>query len=151
MKFRRGISVVVAGVLLAAAQSVGAAPASAADSYVTIISTRPATNFNQVLGTCSGFPGSTCTIALTTSATRTVDLALGMTRSWVTGKLNISSSSTVLTTVSCSKTMTTRYSRLKGYPMGKQIFYTITANGRTSGTLMAFEPAPNAMDCYLYA
>lgn len=151
MRFRRAGSVIVAGVLLAAAQSVGVAPASAASSYVTIISTRPATNFNQVLGECSSFPGSTCTIAKTTSATRTVDLALGMTRSWVTGKLSISSASTVSTTVSCSRTMSTKYSRLVGYPMGKQIFYTITANGRTSGTLMAFDPAPNSMDCYLYA
>jgi hypothetical protein len=130
--------------------TVAAAPASASGPVVTVLSKNSNVNFNQELGTCSATPGFTCTISRTASATRTVSLALGVSRSIVTAQLNISSATTRTVTVACTATMTATRSRLVAYPTGKQIFYKITSNGQTSGTLMAFDP-DGGIACYKYA
>jgi hypothetical protein len=128
-----------------------AQPASAAGPVVRVLSKNYNVNFNQELATCSATPGFTCTISRSASATRTIDLALGVSRSVVSAGLNISSATTRTVTVTCSATMTETRSRLVAYPAGWQIFYKITSNGRTSGTLMAFDPDGISTACYRYA
>lgn len=133
--------------LAAAGGVASASSAAAADPTVTVLSSNDNTNFNQVLATCSALSGETCSITRSAEATRTVDVALGLSRAFVTAKLNISSASTQKVSVKCSQTMTTTHPRLYAYPAGRQIFYKITANGRTSGTLMAFNPDPASVFC----
>jgi hypothetical protein len=127
-----------------------AQPASAA-TVVTVLSRNSNVNFNQTLATCSAPPGFTCTISRSASATREIGLALGVSRSVVSAGLNLSSATTRTVSVSCTATMTATRSRLVAYPAGTQIFYKITSNGQTSGTLMAFEPAGVSTACYKYA
>ena len=143
----------VATALALAGGIAAAQPASAADPVVTVKHRAyNMTNFNQVLAECSSFPGGTCSIERTTDATRTIETEFGLSRSFVSGKLNISSAYTARVTVKCGAyTMTTTRRRMVAYPVGTQIFYTITANGRTSGTLMAFQPAATSTACHLYA
>jgi hypothetical protein len=157
MNSRRVITLCTAALLAATGGLVAATPASAATTY-TLTETYRATNmtnFNEPLATCSGTPGFTCAISTTTSATRSVDAAFGLSRAWVTAQLKVSNSTTRSVTVSCSATLSTKYGRLVAYPVGTQIFYKITqttASGTTtSGTLMTFEPAANSQSCYLYA
>ncbi|TFV86150.1 hypothetical protein [Blastococcus sp. CT_GayMR16] len=136
-------SVLVGGVVVAP-------PASAA-TVVRVLSSNSNINFNNPLATCSAPAGFTCTISKSYAATRTINVAFGVSRSFVSAQLGISSATTRSVTVSCSKVMPPNRSRLVAYPAGRQIFYTITSNGQTSGTLMAFEPEPASVACFLYA
>lgn len=141
----------LAALVLAGSGLAAAAPAQAASTVKVTHRVANATNFNQQLATCSGPAGFTCTINQSVSATRSVDLALGVTRSFVTSQLKISNAASRSVSVSCSMTLPSNKRKLVAYPVGTQIFYTITKNGETSGTLMAFEPDGASQACYLYA
>lgn len=148
-----------------------AAPASAATStppahpdgggnvtYYSIVHTGTTYNFTDYtheIGRCYAPAGGiTCTIATTTTATRTIGTALTMTTGWVASQLGISSSSGVSTTISCSRLMAAGQS-LVAFPMGTYYQYkiakTVAPLGGTtySGPLQSFDPTPNAVTCGL--
>lgn len=140
------IAVVLGGVAVAA-------PASAWTTYeVTEISRSTGqVNMNDMLASCSGTPGFVCRIERSLSATRRIDVTLGIGRGLVAGELNISSADTRTVGVSCSATITSNRPVLRAYPTGTQIFYKVTRNQNgtktTSGTLMAFEPSGSSTFC----
>lgn len=140
------VAVVLGGVSVAA-------PASAWTTYkVTEISRSTGrVNMNDMLASCSGTPGTVCRIERSVSAERRIDLALGVSRGFVAGELNISKASTRTVSVSCSATITSNRPVLRAYPLGTQIFYKVTRNQNgtktTSGTKMAFVPNSSSTFC----
>jgi len=115
------------------------------------------TNRAQQLGSCKAArAGTTCTISVTKAATRTVGLALGASRATVTAGLNISKSSTVSMSVSCSSPTLRAGQTYRAWPRGKRYSYQVwkTASNTAgvvtvskSGTLYAFDPGQNAITC----
>lgn len=110
------------------------------------------------LGSCkAGKSGVTCRIDITTSATRTVGLALGATRGWASGQLSISSAKTQSTAVSCTSPKLKKGQVFRAYPRGTRYSYTIqkwlvTTTGYVyvlgkSKTLYAFNPKKNSIYC----
>lgn len=114
------------------------------------------------LGSCEN-PGHTCTITVTHSSTRTFGLSLGVSKAFVAGELNISSSSTVSVSNACSAKTPKGY-YLNAYPRGSRHQYkirkTVTAvyspyrtstktGTTTSGWLHTFNPYKDAISCRL--
>ncbi|MFD6179551.1 MULTISPECIES: hypothetical protein [unclassified Isoptericola] len=134
---------------------VAAQPASAWTSYSVKVTGRSTgiVNMNNMLAMCSGTPGTRCSIEKSVSATRTIGLSLGASRSFVAGELNVSKASTRTVSVSCSAKLTSTRRTLRAYPIGTQVFYKITknVNGKktTSGTLAAFVPSGSSTFCTL--
>jgi hypothetical protein len=130
-----------------------AAPAAAWTTYEVTETHRShgVVNMNDMLASCSGTPGTTCTIRQSEQAERVISLSLGASRSVVAGELNISRATSRTVAVSCSATITSNRRVLRAYPTGTQIFYKITRNHNgtktTSGTMMAFEPNSSSQYC----
>lgn len=111
----------------------------------------------QRLGDCSvGATGATCSVSVGTSATRTIQLSLGITRAAVASSLGISSSATESVSTTCTSPAMTAGQRWVAYPRGQywsyQVWSQTTLNGQlvsssTSGTLYAFNPTKNAVYC----
>ncbi|PZE90772.1 hypothetical protein DEJ00_08420 [Curtobacterium sp. MCLR17_039] len=95
--------------------------------------------------------GATCTVSKSTTATRSIAVDLGITRSEVAGKLNISASSSVAISVSCTSPKLKKGERWSAYPNGTAFSYNIRSTTyrdtgviisgpTTSGKLHAFSP-----------
>lgn len=150
---RRLLATLLSAVLLVAGSTLVAPSASAWTTYDVKVISRATNivNMNDMIAQCSGTPGTVCKINRSVSATRTISLSLGASRSVVAGELNISSAESRTVGVSCSATITSNRPVLRAYPLGTQIFYKITKNQNgkktTSGTLMAFVPNSSSTFC----
>ncbi len=111
---------------------------------------------NQVLASCSGAAGMTCSLTSQYTASRTVQVDLGAKVSIVTAQLSLGNATVKAYSSSCSWTLPTSKSQLIGYPLGEQVFYKITKNvyntgkltsSTTSGTLSAFKPYKGSLFC----
>lgn len=119
-----------------------------------------------VIAECSvGRAGTTCTITSGKTATRTIQLGLGITRQSVASSLSISASSSVTISVSCTsnamKVGEVFRAKARGdrwtYKVQRQQYMSTGVPGaqpvkvgglQTSGTLSAFNPYSNRMYCY---
>lgn len=111
------------------------------------------TNSSQTLATCQSV-GGTCTISRALSATRTIGLTLGASRSWASAQLNISAASTQTVTAACTSPTLRSGQTWRAYPHGQRWSYRIQSqyygndggvdfpigSPQTSGTLYAFNP-----------
>ena len=117
----------------------------------------------QLLASCSGSAGTTCTVGPEGTAERTVQTALGASVEFVAERLRLGgpvqfqAAPRADLDASCSWTLPTDGSLVKAHPVGRQIFYTITrttyrgsvqTGAETSETLMAFEPRDGAYTCF---
>jgi hypothetical protein len=112
---------------------------------------------SQKLASCgSRTSAMSCSLNKGSSATRTIGLSFGATRSWAAGQLNISSASTQNVSVTCSKRSVPKGKQLVAYPVGVRYKYKIqrhmTGGGKdyvtgTSGWLYAFNPGPARVSC----
>lgn len=115
------------------------------------------TNMGQVIGSCKvGTSGSKCTISSGKSATRTVDLAFGISRGAVTGSLGIKNGSTVSVSTSCSSPPLAAGRVYRAYPIGQKWQYKVKkithlgvglTQTQTSGLLTAFNPSSTHIYC----
>jgi hypothetical protein len=100
----------------------------------------------------AGTSGTQCQLTRTYSATRSIDTSLGVSRSFVAAGLNIGSSTSVSTSVSCSKTINAGHAFV-AYAIGTRYSYRIQKvvsprGGITySGWLTAFNPSPTSTYC----
>lgn len=148
-----------AGLVFAGAQTASAEPAhtdSDIGTYTThqVINKTSKHTYNtaQRLSYCDvSRTGATCTISKTASATRSIAVDLGITRSEVAGSLNISASSSVSIAVSCTSPKLNAGERWSAYPNGTAFTYNvksttyrdtgvIISGPTTSGKLHAFSP-----------
>lgn len=131
----RGIAAGMLGLLMAASAFVPTAAAAQntpSDVYrfeVSVVDksvNRGVTSFGQVLATC-GTPSRTvaCEISETRSATRTIGVSVGTSRTFVAGKLGISSSRTVSLRISCERRTTDAHPYLKAYVVNDIWSYTV--------------------------
>jgi hypothetical protein len=108
-------------------------------------------NTAQRLGYCVvGNNGATCEVTRSASVTRTIGVDLGLTRSFVASKLNISSGATVGVSVSCKSPALRKGQTWSAYPTGTHYSYKMRSrtyrdtgkliSDHTSGTLKAFNP-----------
>jgi hypothetical protein len=112
---------------------------------------------SQKLASCgSRTSAMSCSLNKGSSATRTIGLSFGATRSWAAGQLNISSASTQNVSVTCSKRNVPKGKQLVAFPVGVRYKYKIqrhmTGGGKdyvsgTSGWLYAFNPGPARVSC----
>ena len=158
MKFPRLNRAFTLTVIVASLSGVGVAAASAADptpnggaapavqSVVNISRSTNVVNFANRLVYCGvGTSGSTCTISSGQSATRSIGLALGVTRGFVAGQISISADSTLSVSVACTSPALLVGQKWSAYPYGTRISYQIRQIQQftptiTSGTLYAFNP-----------
>ena len=134
-----------------------AAPWSGTEYKVTeLLRSDNQINANEVLASCSGGKGFECALTSTYSASRTVQVSLGIKASVVVADLSLGSSTVKAHSASCTWTLPTSSSRLIAYPMGQQVFYKVTkktysagnlTSTTTSGTLMAFKPYSGSLFC----
>jgi hypothetical protein len=111
-------------------------------------------NYSNQLAQCASV-GGTCTISISTNATRTIGLSLGMSRDGVAAGLSISSATTVGTTVACTSPTLSSGQVFRAYPVGTRYSYKVQKNTITgptqkievSGTLYAFNPRANSVWC----
>jgi hypothetical protein len=110
------------------------------------------TNKADLLGSCTADGTSfNCNLSRTTSAEVSVQLSLGVSVGDVTAGLGITDSSSISTTVSCSKEIPAG-STFEAWPIGTRYSYKVEhieslAPTVTSGTLYAFVPRENAVSC----
>ena len=114
-------------------------------------------NTRQEIGSCRALSaGVGCAINHTASATRSINLALGISRSVVAGSLGISASDTRSVGVTCNAPELKRSQRLVAYPAGDRYRYKVNKmtarsgvilSNTTSGWLYAFDPHPAGMAC----
>jgi hypothetical protein len=112
---------------------------------------------SQKLASCgSRTSAMSCSLNKGSSATRTIGLSFGATRSWAAGQLNISSASTQNVSVTCSKRSVPKGKQLVAFPVGVRYKYKIqrhmTGGGKdyvsgTSGWLYAINPGPARVSC----
>lgn len=150
---RRLGTVVAALAVLMAGSAVAAAPASAG-VYRTTYQVNVKSTTNNYRGAfimdCSASKGGRCTITKSLSATRTINLSLGVSRGVVAGGLGWSSASTTTVSGSCtSPPFSASHHVYKAYVKGTQKTYTVTKRiylgtkllkTETSGTLKGFNP-----------
>ncbi|GAA3342790.1 hypothetical protein GCM10017714_32650 [Curtobacterium pusillum] len=146
------------GIVLSGAQAASAADIGTYSSIGTykvknVINKTSSKGYNtgQRLAYCTvGVANTTCTISKTVSATRTIGVGLDLSRSFVAGKLNISSASTVGISVSCTSPKLAKGKSFSAYPRGTHYTYKVTSktyrdtgkliSSQTSGALKAFNP-----------
>lgn len=114
-------------------------------------------NRGSLVGACTvTVSGGSCTIAQTTSVARSIQLDLGITRSWVAGKLGVSATSTQTTSVTCNSPVMRAGQTWKAWPRGTRYSYVLRRqtlhsgqyiSTKTSGTLYAFNPRANDVVC----
>ena len=110
------------------------------------------TNKSNVIASCKVASNNvTCSISHSEAASVSVQLALNVSRGTVTSGLNITSNSTVTTTVSCTSPKMTTGQVFDAWPRGTRYSYTVThfqpGNTQTSGTLYAFVPKADYIAC----
>lgn len=97
-----------------------------------------------------------CGLTKGSSATRSIGLEFGATRSWAAGKLNLGSSATQSVSVTCSKQNVPAGKMLVAYPVGTRYKYKIERHMTsgaydyvtgTSGWLYAFDPGSARVTC----
>lgn len=116
-------------------------------------------NRSNRLASCTvGSSGSTCTIQRSVSATRSVDVSLGITRGAVSSSLGFSAAESVSTSVSCNSPSMKAGQTWSAYPRGDRWSYKVSSvtkvgvrvvASKTSGTLYAFNPRANDVFCTL--
>lgn len=103
-----------------------------------------------------GTKGGTCNISSGKSATRTVDVSLGISRSGVTSSLGISDSQSVSIGVACSSPPLAAGATWRAYAVGNRYQYKVRkvttigfaiVSDVTSGWLYAFDPNPARIYC----
>ena len=82
------------------------------------------TNLSQLLAMCRASSG-VCTTDESKSATRTIGLALGATRSWAAGQLSISTAASRTLSISCTSPRLKAGQVWKAYPLGVRWSYKI--------------------------
>jgi len=101
-------------------------------------------------------PGLTCTIHKTASATRTIQLDLGLSRAAVAAHLQISSAATQSVSVQCTSGKLKAGQVLVAYSVGTRYTYKIERHMTsppydyvigTSSLLSAFDPSPAGISC----
>jgi hypothetical protein len=115
------------------------------------------TNKSQVLGDCMVVrAGSTCAIMKQSSASRSVGVALGASRSFVSSSLSISSGTSESVGIQCTSPPLPKNARFRAWPRGDRFTYKIkkervvsgaVATSSTSGTLTTFNPKKNTLTC----
>lgn len=173
MKMRRRISTAAIALLTATALIATPIGASASEgsedgpittqqlwTTTTVINKSSTSNSigTQVLASCTvAVAGATCTITSGKSATRTIGLTFGATRSQVAGSLNISAAATQTISVSCTSPALPKGGSWRAKPKGTKFTYkireltyvdAIIVSQRDSATLTAFSPTANAIYCY---
>ncbi|MFC4113078.1 hypothetical protein [Nonomuraea zeae] len=110
------------------ASASSAIPGDVATYSVKVTGTiNSAYNPREVLATCSADIGGTCAITRSYSATRTFQVALGVSVKVVAAELGWSSSSTTTVAASCtSRKFTSNRQIYRGYPRGTRKWYTVT-------------------------
>lgn len=159
ISFRKSVAVTLSVVMALTLGSVSSASASDGNAgrpgillwhheeLVNVSSISDITNYGQSLGGCvAGSPGITCSISVAKSATRSISLALSVTRGFVAGPLGISSEASVSVSVSCSSPPLAVGQSFSAYPRGNRYYYRIhvTQNyaptDQLSASLTAFSP-----------
>lgn len=114
----------------------------------------------QIFASCTiGTSGGTCTISKGKTVTRSIQVALGYTRSGVAGNLSISSAQSVAITTSCSSPALPAGSSWKARSYGDRHTYQIRRTTldsevpqplatETSALREAFNPYDNRIYCY---
>lgn len=146
--------------VLAVASPANAAPGGlpSTTTVVNKVAHKNYINKSQVLGECRTVTaGQTCSFANATSSTRTVQVALGVSKGFVTGSLNISSATTVSVTVSCTSGVMKAGQRYRAWPIGTRYDYRIKRAWNSvlfpnkpaeySKVLHAFNPGKNRYAC----
>ena len=152
-RIRRLIGGVGISIIALMVTSFGAVPvAHAADGdwyevkVLKVLSKTYMVDYNKKLEPRCNLP---CSISTTTSVTRTVGLAFGLTRSVVTAKLGISNATTASITVSCKAPKQSGRSYLVAYAEGYRYNYRVqrktydyygTLKNTEEMTLVAFDP-----------
>lgn len=151
---------ILAAAAIASLLAVGTATPAHAETMVSrsvfnkaVISTNYHNYSNPLPGCRILTSGGTCTISSGRSATRSISLDLGFSRSFVAGNLNISSSYTVTTSQSCTSPAMAAGTEWRAWPLGQRIRYQlrertvrlvqgipVSDTQRTSGFLYAFNP-----------
>lgn len=164
---KRFYSFVLAALLLASAPPVshGVAEAGLMPMFGTITqrkvvnqtSTSNYVDRSREIARCSvATAGLSCSINKTSSATRTIDVALGISRGSVASSLGISDSTTVAVSVTCSSGALKKGQSLVAHSMGTRYTYkinkTVARSGvvlssETSGWLYAFNPSSSGISC----
>jgi len=135
----------------------GTTAAQAIQSF-QIINVKKSTNQigSQVIGSCLiRSAGGTCTITSGKSASRDIQLSLGVTRGAVASGLSIGAGGLISTTVACSSPALPANTSWKARKMGTKYSYQVrkseSAHGvvttKTSGTLTAFNPYATRIAC----
>ena len=109
-------------------------------------------NYAETIGTCHVISaGVTCQISQSSTSTRTVQLALGASRGFVTGKIGISSATSVSVQISCTSPPMQPGQVFRARPYGERYRYKIWryqyGSSTTSGWLYTFNPYQNAFSC----
>lgn len=147
-----------AGFVLAGTQAASAVPAHVDSDIGTytkhemINKTSKSGHGSQKLTYCVvARDNATCSVAKTTTATRSIAVDLGFSRAEVAGKLNVSASNSVSVQVSCTSPKLKKGEHWTAYPTGKTYSYklrsttyrdtgVVISGPTTSKTLKAFSP-----------
>lgn len=115
------------------------------------------TNRASVIGQCKiSRANSTCTISSGSSATGTVQAALGATPKGLSGQLGVSVSKSVSVNVSCTSPKMPKNSSYRAWAVGTRYKYKVqkiktvwgsSSVQATSGWLYAFKPSTSKIDC----
>jgi hypothetical protein len=146
------------GVAAAAAPAERSATVKTVSSVIekTTVSTRYIDRAASISSCSVGTAGARCTIAKGKSASRSIQLTLGLTRKIVSGALGFSADSSVTTTVSCSSPTMKVGQVWRAYAVGTRHKYKakkvtmvgyLVASTETSGWLYAFNPQPADIHC----
>ncbi|UBU08892.1 hypothetical protein [Nonomuraea gerenzanensis] len=90
----------------------------------------------RLLTSCQADKGGTCTISRSFSVTRTIGVALGVSRSFVSAELNMSSARTVEVRAACtSRVFSSNNQIYKAYPAGTRQWYKVVEKYYVGGKL----------------
>lgn len=154
-------TVLVVGLGATAANAATTTPAATAKTVSSVIEKSTVSNRyidrSKSISSCSvGVAGAKCTIAQGKTASRSIQLSLGLTRRIVAGSLGFSADSSVTTTVSCSSPAMKVGQVWRAYAVGTRHKYKakkvtmvgyLVAKTETSGWLYAFNPKPADIHC----
>ena len=161
MKKRRLLLIAPISALFLAMFSASISPATAGIHIITYkmidhSKKTDVTDFSHRLGVCKAESnGTKCNISKGKTSTRSIDTSFGLSKGWVAGKLNISSSSSVTVTVGCSTVTLKKGQKLEAFPVGSKHKYKIRKrsdnNKRitydTSGWRYTYNPYVTGIAC----
>lgn len=116
------------------------------------------TNYAKPLGSCSvGKKGGTCTISKGKTSTASISTSLGVSKGVIAGTVGFSAGTSYTITVSCASPKLKKGETWTAWPKGDRWSYKVQTGlqyppntfiaKKTSGTLYAFKPHPNAIVC----